>query len=639
MKKFVSIVIFSILISFSIFAQSHSSTQSHQDIITSITPFLTANNPEVAFLSTGDDGYLVKWTEDDQGEHYQVTDVGIKMAACSPNGNYVAIYETDGGSINKISVWDWKTLTRKYQKKLTDSVTSLTFSSKGTYLIAGTATVDGPIFIRTNNWQILDKIKQDTSIVNYIQTSDSEKTVVMYSPAGKLSYYNLQTGQLKEKFSVIQGLTQNVMFNDNKMLAGIKDNSIYIIHAYKGTTISSVSCQNPILLSTSQDKNLYYLEYDGKNNYTLKMLETIEGNQISNPRIVKTFKGPRNEAVIVKGCKINENILLGGRNGSIYRVDAEPSSTSYNMEEITDNIYSKIYDITSEESDFYFLTSNAIFKSSYDSGIVDKLSDTKGETKILNYKNNAILWSASTRNPVRLIDFETKEETELFTPKSNIQNLRYAQVGEKDYLIEIESNSNVNIYDFETKEIKQVYSGTGIQDAVLAFDGKIYIGKSAATNPKSPLICVDPETMETVPLPVTGNVSFCLSINNEMIYGINLQTSPDGITSTFVYSYNIRTKAVTNILKFTEEDSDAFTYLYKDSLYTNIGKNKVYSYNLKTKKRFSYNRTASIPTKIYQNGNRVLILNRDGSISWCTSSDSHLQADWYLTKDGQWYEF
>ncbi len=636
MKRIICILSFLSFIA-AVFASSHFSAQPHQQLITSITPFFSRENPETAFLSTGDDGFLVKWTDDDQGEHYQVTDVGIKLAACSPNGNYVAIYETDGGSINKISVWDWKTLTRKYQKKFSDSITSLSFSKKGTYLIAGTATVDGVIFIRTSNWTVVDKIKQNTSIVNYVDTSESEKTCVMYSPAGTLSYYNLQTGQLKEKFSVIQGLTNTVMFHDNIFLAGVKDNNIYVIHAYKGNTLTAIPAVNPVIISTSNDSELYYLEYDGKNNYTMKMLEKTDGIQISNPRIVKTFRGPRADAAIVQGCKIHDNILLGGKNGALYRTDSEPTSTTYSLEEITENTYAKIYDIAAEESDFYFLTSNAIFKSSHDTGLIDKQASTNGQTKILTYKNNAILWSASTRNPVIYYDFSTQKTTELFKPGNNIQNLKLASLDDKDYLVEIESNSNVNIYDFETKTLKKIYSGTGIQDAVLANNGKLYIGKSAFTNPKSPLICVDIQTMETVPLFIDGNVSFGLSINGNMLYGINLQTA-NNVTSTFVFSYNISTKQVTNILKFAEEDSEAFTYLNGDNLYTNIGKNKIYCYNLKSKKRFSYNRSASIPLKIIQNGNRVLILNWDGSISWAGVS-SALLADWYLTKDDQWYEF
>jgi hypothetical protein len=48
---------------------------------------------------------------------------------------------------------------------------------------------------------------------------------------------------------------------------------------------------------------LYYLEYDGKNNYDLKMLENLDGLKVSNPRLVKSFRGPRGSAAINTGIK------------------------------------------------------------------------------------------------------------------------------------------------------------------------------------------------------------------------------------------------------------------------------------------------------------------------------------------------
>ena len=638
MKK---IVFLSIL--FSVFsflnAQSHFSTQAHQALVTNIEAVTDTTGWDTAYFSSGEDGFLIRWGEDNQGEHYQISDVGLKLIAVSPNGNDIAVYETDGGSVNKVSVWDWKTLTRKYQKNFTDSITSLKFSAKGNYLIIGTATVDGAIFIRTASWTIIDKVKANTSIVNYIATSDSEKTVVFYSPAGTLSYFNLMTGQLKQKFSVIQGLTNPVMFNNNIFLAGIKDNSIYILNAFKGTTVTSIQAQNPIILSGSKDKNFYYLEYDGRNNYELKMLEVQDDMKISNPRLVKSFRGPRGEAAICVGTKHFGDLYLGARNGAIYRADTEATSTPQNFVQITENKYKMIYDIDECLKDFFFLTEDKLYRSNYETGIPQVVCRTQGQNQIISFdEENVILWTKSSRSPVIKKNLSTQAEEVLFTPKSSLQSVRLFNVEGSDYLVEIESNSEVNIFDFEKKTIKEVYSGTGIQDAVLAQNGNLYVAKSAATNPQVPLLCVNPDTLETVPLGVKGNVSYALSIKENMIYGINLVSDETGKT-TYVFSFNIDSKVLTNILKFSNEDSDVFTYLKGGNLFTNIGKNKVYCYNISSKKRFAYNRSSSIPVDICQNGNQVVILNSNGSISWCSPTSQTLKADWYLTNDEQWFEF
>ena len=633
MKKNLIIVLATFCV-FSLFAQSHTSTQSHQSTITNIVPFIVRGSSNFDYITTGEDGFIIKWTEDDFGEHYQVTDLGIKMAVCSPNGKHVAVYETDGGSTNKVTVWDWDTLTKKFSKSYNDSITTLNYSANGTYLIIGTATTDSAVFIRTSDWKTVDKIKENTSIVNYVHTSASEKTIMMYSPAGSLSYYSLSNGKLKTKFKTIQGLSNVVSFNNDLFLAGIKDDNIYVIYALDGKSLLSIPVTNGIILTSSSDDNLYYLEFDGKNIYTLKMLDNLPNNKISNPHTVKTFYGPRASGQIVTGTRYVDQIVLGGKDGAVYKTDAEPMSQTVTLKAITDNTYTKIVDSEAIDQDFYFLSSSKIFKSSYDTGIVETVASVSGETNITAYGNQLILWSKGTRNKVTLLDLNTKARTDLFTPKGNIQSLRVFG----NNIVEIENNSVVNIFNFETKKLRECWKGSGIQDAVLADDGKLYIGKSAHTAPNSALLCVDIQTMETVPLSINANVAYGFSTDGKFIYGIKIE-EVNGVDTTFVFSFNTVTKSAANILKFADEDPEAFTILDNGTLFTNIGKNKVYSYNLAKKKRFSFNRSASIPLKVTANGKRVVILNRDGSISWCNATSQNLLANWYLTVDNQWFEF
>ena len=635
MKKIFSLIASAFLI-FSVSAQSHISTQSHQAQVTQVAP-VSARGTDGSYYTASDDGFVIKWTFDGQGEHYQFSDVAIKLLAVSPDGNEIALYETDGGSINRITVWDWKTLSRKYLKKFSDSITSLSYSSKGNYLIAGTATVDGAVFIRTQGWQIVDKIKANTGIVSYIHTSATEKTCAFYSPSGNLSFYDFTTGKLKQKMQIVKGLSQTVMYNENRYFAGIRDGSIYITAA--GKTIASVTANNPIIISTEADYNLYYLETDGRGNYEVKMLESLEDNKVSNPRLVKSLKGPRGSAVITAAVKDATNIYFGSKAGSVYKSEVEATITTNTMVEMTENTYSKIYGMAPAENDFYFLTTNAIYRSSYDTGVISRLSSTSGETDIISYKDNSvILWSQSEKTPIKLLNLDTKTPSVLFTPKNSVQKVRLCSVDGKDYLIEIESNSVVNLYDIQTGTLSEVYSGTGIQDAVYMNNKLVYIAKSAATNPQTPLLTVNPETMETVPINIKGNVTYALSTDGKTIYGLSIVSDETG-RNTYVFSYNVYTKQMTNILKFAEEDAEAFTYLNGNTLFTNIGRNKVYCYNLSTKKRFAYNRSASIPKTLCLNSRRAVILNSNGSISWCGTTDSKLLADWYLTKDDQWYEF
>lgn len=635
MKKILLSLTVFFTLNFLFFAQSHISTQAHQEAVNMVVPATSEADFDKSYFSIGKDGFLVKWTSDNQGEHYQISDMEIKMAVVSPNGKEIAVYETDGGTTNRVSVWNWDTLTRKFARRFSDSITSIAYSSKGTYIIVGTATVDGAVFLRSTDGNVINKIRDNTGIVTYITTSSSEKTAVMYSPAGNLSYYNLQTGKLKQKFSTIQGLEQPVLFNNSLYLAGVKDNTIYVCHALSGKILYTTKAENPIILESKSDTNLFYLENDLKGTYTLKMLENENNQGVTPPRIVKTYKGPRgtNESVSC-GTKLGQEIMLGSNAGAIYRADAAVETSVQNLSLLTENTYSKILDMAPVGEDFYFLTKNSLYKSSYDTGIVNRLGENPGQTRIITYGDRVILWSKGTRNPVQLFDYSKPETTVLFTPKNNLQSVRL--FGTK--IIEMESNSVVNLYDMENGSFKEVYTGAGLQDAVLCADGKLYVSKSYATNPHSSLLCVDLTTRETVPMNLAGNVAFALSVQDNNIYGISIQ-SQDNMKKTTVFKFNIVSKLTTSILRLNDEDADAFTYLKYPFLYTNIGKDIIRSCNLSANSNFQFKRSASLPIKVCQNATRVVILNKDGSISWYNSNQAQVLADWYLTRDGNWFEF
>ena len=97
MKKIISGAFISYFLIFSLFSNSHFSTQAHQTPITDLKAVFSPQNKENAYFSAGEDGFLIKWTSDNQGEHYQITELDIKMISISPNGKEIAVYESDGG--------------------------------------------------------------------------------------------------------------------------------------------------------------------------------------------------------------------------------------------------------------------------------------------------------------------------------------------------------------------------------------------------------------------------------------------------------------------------------------------------------------------------------------------------------------
>ena len=635
MKKALSVLFTFLLIAGSVFAQSHITSQGHNSSVTALAYANLSKEPG-AFYTAGEDGCIIKWTEEGKGEHYQVSEVAIRLMAVSPDGNSVAIYETNGSSINRVSVWDWKTLKRKYTTEVPDTINSLKYSAKGNYLIVGTSAMSGVQFLKAGSGALENgKLKQAANIVSYIYTSDSEKTAVFYSASGSFTYYNLQNGTLKQKYNIDSGLSQAVLFNDAKILAGVHGSEIYLINAIKGKTIGTYPASAPIIVSSEKENKLYYLvrESNTYNLYTLNPSETLD-----TAKKIKEcdFTIPSSYGMIVTGFKKDNELYLGTRSGQVitYTIGAGEKAKTYSQ-----NDYKVVLDAKKVpgENAFYILTENALYKTSFENQEAEKIISTSGQRDFYIHEDKIILYSNNSMSGVSIVDLKTKKAELLFNPKFQLKRLKYYNDGNKKYLVEVENNGSIYLYDLAAKNLKQIYTGNGIQDAIMGNDGFIYVSKSSAIFPNTPLLKVNIKTYETVPVQIKGNIAFSLekSTDGNTIYGIILHDDPND-KNTYVFAYNTEKNKYQEVLKFNSEDSDAFMLFDDTTLFTNIGRNFIYSYNTKGNKKMNFNRSASIPLKVSQNGDYVVIINTNGSISWAKSNSNAIIADWYLRSNDEW---
>lgn len=654
MKKLTTISLY-IFLTFALFAQNLISTQPHNGKVNSGT-----FSPDGSFFTAGDDGFVIKWTENNEGEHYQLSDLQIKEIVASPNGTDIAIYETDGYSVNRISVWNWNTKKRIFVKRLTDVITKINFSEKGTWLMIGTNSVEGIIFLNSRTGTIVrNKVKNAPGMVSMIYTSKTEKSGIMYTPTGSLVYTNLTNGTNKQTISVESNLNQPTLYNSDLLFAGTKNNYIYIYHSVTGDLIGKIYEQNPILISNRNDSNLYYIVKDGRN-YVLKMLEsdirmettlvTQESTTIGsytpeiieketlyfndNPIRVKNFYTVSRPEISTL-LKNSQNVIALCDNGTIQKTSLEPNTVLSSMENISVTVYDKIYDIAVQNETFYFLTETNLFSSSYNDRTITTVMENKGFTNILTYEDNFIFYSKNDSSKIVLTNITSKNEKILYKANNPIQTIH-----QKDgFLLVIEGSSKIVLIDIINETSKVVYTGIGIQDALLYTPNDIYVAKTAASSPNSALIHVDVNTQETVMIPIYSEVAFSLShsSNSNVFYGVCVYSGDTSRTDIFAYYPN--NEHYTPIFQWGDEDTEAFTTFKNGFLYTNIGKTQVRAVNVSTRKNTVLPRFASLPKKLEANSTLMVVLNKDGSISWYNAKTNSLYANWYVTVDGSWIEY
>ncbi len=669
--SFLTLSFFSII---PLFPQAYSSTEAHEERVTAILPFETSTQSSSSFFTAGNDGFVIKWDSDGFGEHYQISDMQIGLIARNPLNNDIAVYETDGVSSHRVTVLDWKTYAKKYSKKFKDSVTNLSYSENGTYLIIGTATTNGIYILDAKTGSTRKKVSDISAVISMAQTGSSEQTALFYANSGSLIYYDLknykvltETKQKKNadgttkkttithKYSTEAKLDQ-VMIVDSKskFIAGVKDNTIFIINAINGKLITTYQARSPLLLRSKleDEKGLYYIANEGRN-YSLRLIptETLDTlyteskkGTVSNPpdsQLIKYFVGLKSRDNITCVSKNAGTVFMGTASGNIYTMSDVPESETYTLMPMTEEMYQQIYDIATVNKDFFFLTSKDIYKSSYKNQTVIHVGTNNNQTNITKYNENLILWSKGKRSAVELLtiqDDTVVASQVIFTPKRDLQNIRV--YGTK--LIYIQGNSEVGIYDMEKDTSSILYSGTSIQDAVLYNDNILYVAKASTGNTDTPLISVNTDTRETVPIELNGYVVYSLcsqfTDTNSNLYGILMTSNSNGTNITELFQYNLKSSAFTSVFKINDEDSTAFTSIQYPIIYTNLGKNMIYACNLTARKNDTYRRSASIPVKLERTPSEIVILNKDGSLTWYNTTSRAIQAEWHLTVDGDWFD-
>ncbi|MBP3366903.1 MAG: hypothetical protein J6K96_07935 [Treponema sp.] len=652
MKKKLSLLA-SALISAGAFCQTVASTQSHEGAVNQLFPFETASSQSDAFLSAGNDGFIIKWSADGMGDHYQVSNLQIKLVARSPATGDIAVYETDGSATHRVTVMDPSSYAKKFSRKFTSPVSSLSFSAKGRYLFAGTAAVNGLFILNAHTGTIIKKAADVSGIVTMAMTGDSEKTALLYSQSGTISYFDLAGMKLKAKFAAAGSLEQAIIFGSgkfaNRFLAGVRGGMIYIIDATSGKTLGQYPASSPLIFASraghDEKQGLYFITDDGRT-YSLRLIDEqmlqklVTGGFAAAPLIIKNFTGLDSRDKFTCAAKNSSTVMLGSRSGNIYTMTDIPESELYSLFAITENMYEKVLDIAAFGGSYYVLAGNAVFKTSYDSKAMTRLCPGFSQKNLLMCEDGSmLLWSRNSEKPVQLVPPEGADSPRtLFTPESQLQSLRVSG----STIIYVLGASDVITYDINTGSSRTLYSGTSVQDAVIADESTAIVAKTKTGSTDSALVSVNIQTQETVPLKFTGNVAFSLSLGgpqkNDALYGISISTA-NGSPRTQAFSYMIKSGIQSTLFSLQAEDSGAFTAADYPFVFTNIGKNQVRANNISTKRSTVFRRSASMPLKAVPSGNRLAVLNYNGSISWYNPNSQALLADWYLTADGQWFEF
>lgn len=566
-KKIIFAALF-LLLAVSIFAQ-RLTTQPHFSSVTDLS-YKSGTN---SVFSCGEDGMVICWNEDEEGDHFQCSDKAIRMIAVHPFENEIAIYETDDMSYHAVSVWDWTYKNKKYTKTYNETVSCLSYSAKGTYLMVGTASYKGLNFYFADNGFQKSVLSSSTGAVTMAQTSGTESSLVVYSPTGMLIYYDLKNGKEKARFSTVADLENPTLYNNNILFAGKTEDTIYSISATTGETVKSIRNPKAFICSVPSDSELLYVTY-GDGAYKIN---SFDGEN------EKVLQGMYTDSTPTSVVKTSNGYFFGTTEGDIYSLEKQNEYSIVTKDPITKITYTMIKDMCTNPSGYgFFLTENSIFMAEDDSGQLIYLAENPGYTNIIATDSDLYLWSQRTKDSIQSINLLSDDTTPqyVYVPNFSLEEFKVCD----DTLVLVEGNSTVTLINRDTNIVEKRYSGTGYLDAILLNNGKeLYIGKTAATAPKVPLLMVDTETGETITLNIKATTAFNFETDGNVLYGQMISDSSNKKTA--IFEYRPTSRDYKNVISVNGENSLSFLNYSDNCLFTNITDNQVTAIGLRYSKK------------------------------------------------------
>ena len=629
MKKCFFSLLTTILFATAVFGQPRFSSQGHKEKVTAIAFDSLSKTP--AFLTVGRDGFIIRW-ENGIGEHFQVSDKKIEFAAPSPNGKEIAFYES-GDSYYSVKIWDVASKKTKRSIMLKSPAASLTYSAKGTYIIVTTNERNGVYFYVAATGKPFVKIKDYEMSASWAKTSESEKSLLLYSAQeGMLGYFSLKTGKPIKKIPIEGGLEQTVLFARNSLFAGYKGGSVFIFNAENGSKIKTAAAKSPLLFDEAEQ--LLYIDGKAKLNSLYKV--QVQDKSLKGPLICKNMQSQ--DPITFTSALVKENkIFLGSQDGNIWTADISENSLPSDISLISNEVYQKIHSVCSDGKNIFILTDSEVIKADYDNKKIADFPNPRQWTKISCAHGKLILRSENRLDGVYCMDPASGKTELLFNAQNRIKKIREASINGQKGFLEIE-NSKVNFYSFDASDLSELYLGSGIQDAASLDQNMLAVAKTASSNPTSALVLVNLKTRETVPVKMDGDIAVHVEESGGFIFGSRLTSSGSGYT-TSAFCLGTKAFSLKELASSANEESDAFVRAAFPLVFTNIGSKSVSVINVKNLKKYTLKSGSSLAVDIIKCQGRLATLNEDSSITWYNVEQPIPLADWYIDSKNQIVEF
>ncbi|MDR2184864.1 MAG: WD40 repeat domain-containing protein [Treponema sp.] len=561
-------------------------------------------------LSAGADGFLGIWSPADRAavDRYQLSPYPIAAMAKRPGRSQIAVIESNGLGVYRISAWDYEKKERFFVLSFRDPLSCIGYSASGGFIMAGrNSRAASVLFIHPETGEILESPAQLSGAAAFAATGISERSMIAYTASGTLSYWELETGEEIRRFRVPANLGSPILFSGNRFLAGIDSQGILVLNAVSGSTIARErSIRRGKLFLSRGDLPEFWCLGAGNNPVLYRLTLDFAGKLEIKDRLNLSVPA-------VSAVSAEYRIVLGCSGGTLLALEGEeavplPALNRRSIEEAAAAGNSLVF--LCEGSG---LGTIPLDYRELQEGMILTLEKAEFYNRISAAPESGVfvLWqSNNTRRPPVVRSAAGIGRGEEGTPLSRLSGrhpLRAVSVLGNQGLF-LDSGGSIKVASLESGELLFSSVSSGSLDAAFAGPQILVLAQSTGN---APFLKINAATGETVPLPSPALGTRVYRSGSGALYGVTVTGKTDKVSALVKIDLSGELRS---LAEYPGEDSGCGIAEVRGVPAASLGGEGAAFYGQGGAVLFQ--RTPGLPVQLIEGGGAVIVLDGDGALNW-----------------------